>query len=97
MSKVAITPDFPNGDVDPALSFSFCSLSDVFVRPSWPRRCFELARLFLLCFLDEDRWSPAGKAGVLAPLDVLSDLSWNDTNRRLVCHLGRHIRRLWAE
>jgi len=40
---------------------------------------------------------PVSKDGVLAQLDLLSDLAWNDAIRRLVCHLCRHIRRLWPE
>ena len=40
---------------------------------------------------------PVSKDGVLAQIDLLSDLAWNDTIRRLVCRLGRHIRRLWPE
>ena len=40
---------------------------------------------------------PVSKDGVLAQIDLLSDLAWNDTIRRLVCRLGSHIRRLWPE
>ena len=40
---------------------------------------------------------PVSKEGVLAQIDLLSDLAWNDTIRRLVCRLGGHIRRLWPE
>lgn len=40
---------------------------------------------------------PMSKDGVLAQIDLLSDLAWNDTIRRLVSRLGCHIRHLWSE